>query len=786
MLWLIHEKFRKSIIIVFAAMTIFVILSTSVVLFHVFPEGVRATDFMKNNKAFENENNSIFSQIEHYLCTDYGDLVHCDPSLSKSEAFEIEGNWTEIYRPSGLPTYVDGKYGKALLLNGTTRDSIEINNTESINPENFSISFWMKRTADQQEPTSSLVSHSSDDKTGGWDFYISENGTISFEITDSSTENNTATSMSTGATTTTAGIRENNTLHEDEFNHIMGTFNGTMGSLFINGQPVERAAYNGLYLADPNAPLKIGSISSSAGSLLWTGIVDDLALFDRALAPGEIERIYESNQSNITESVDGLISRWSFDGNLDDTAPANFGNNATLRTLVSSMAFTPDGRLMFSEKNTGNIRIMERNGKVLDKPFVTVPDYHADIEQGLLGLTIDPHFEKNHYVYLYYTASANHGTGIINRLVRFTDVNNTAENRVTLVDNIPATAGFHSGGAIAFGPDDKLYVGIGDATFSELAQNPTVLLGKVLRIDRDGKIPEDNPIENSPVYTLGHRNIYGIAFDNKSQFGLIAENGDDIYDEINIIAKGGNYGFPAFQPPNISPELANESLSIQPVRSYWRTPAPTQTIYYDGDRYPELKNRFLVGTFDGDIYALRFDTKSKTVLEELWINLGIFPYSAVIAIATSPLTNDIYFAGNAIYKLGSVDPSTEEQTVFPVTFRFTTPDNKISNVEFFSNRDNMTMIEFDLKTSAQNRSQDQAEVKKRDNTLQIEIPKGLLGTVYNTIVTNSYVTDNMQAKEIVTTNGNYTSNQTSNIVEIQYLPSSSYHIKVSSPNRNFD
>jgi hypothetical protein len=137
--------------------------------------------------------------------------------------------------------------------------------------------------------------------------------------------------------------------------------------------------YNGLYLADPDAPLKIGSISSSAGSLLWTGIVDDLALFDRALAPSEIERIYESNQSNITESVDGLISHWPFDGNLDDTAPANFGNNATLRTLVSSMAFTPDGRLMFSEKNTGNIRIMERNGEVLDKPFVTVPDYHADI-----------------------------------------------------------------------------------------------------------------------------------------------------------------------------------------------------------------------------------------------------------------------------------------------------------------------------------------------------------------------------------------------------------------------
>ena len=92
--------------------------------------------------------------------------------------------------------------------------------------------------------------------------------------------------------------------------------------------------------------------------------------------------------------------------------------------------------------------------------------------------------------------------------------------------------------------------------FLSVTQNPTILLGKVLRIDRDGKIPEDNPIENSPVYTLGHRNIYGIAFDNKSQFGLIAENGDDIYDEINIVAKGGNYRFSSLPASKHFPRIS--------------------------------------------------------------------------------------------------------------------------------------------------------------------------------------------------------------------------------------
>ena len=127
-------------------------------------------------------------------------------------------------------------------------------------------------------------------------------------------------------------------------------------------------------------------------------------------------------------------------------------------------------------------------------------------------------------------------------------------------------------------PDDKLYIGVGDATNHEFAQDSGIFIGKVLRINRDGTIPQDNPFPNSPVYTLGHRNIFGFAFDKKDRDGIITENGDFHYDEINLIQKGGNYGFPALQPPNIAPELFRNNSSIKPLRSYWQTIGPTQAI----------------------------------------------------------------------------------------------------------------------------------------------------------------------------------------------------------------
>ena len=710
------------------------------------------------------------TETRYYLCTDYRDMIHCDPSLSNLKAFEIEGNWHEIYRPSGIETYIDGKYGKALKLDGTSNsESVEINNTSSINPKSFSVSFWVKRDVEQESP-GAIISHSSVDEDAGWDFIISENGTVSFEVAQASGNKSIAIADSDKL--------ENNgpSSSESEFINIVGTFNGTTTSIYSNGHLDEQRAFNGEYMPDPDSPLKIGVIASSAGTLLWSGTIDDLSLYNRSLNQDEVRSIYESRDSYPGRSPNGLISHWPFDGSLDDVTPTGYNHNGSLRTLISGMIFTPDGRLFFTEKNTGLIRIME-NDRVLEQPFANITDSYVDVEQGILGLAVDPHFEKNHYIYLYYTAN-NSGNGIVNRLVRFTESNNTAKSNVTLIDDIPATTGFHSGGAIGFGPDDKIYLGVGDGTIPEFAQNPSVLLGKVLRIDRDGKIPKDNPFLNSPVYTLGHRNLYGIAFDNNTGFGIIAENGDELYDEINLITKGGNYGFPTLQPPNISPEKADPSLSVLPVRSYWRTPAPTQTIYYTGERYPELKDRFLMGTFDGDIYALKFDPLKETINDEEWINFDIYPYSAIIAVASSPLTHEVYFASNAIYKMTSIDSSNKEQTVFPVSFKFTTTGNNVTDVKV-SKIKNATEIIFEFQTADLN----EALTEESELTLQIEIPKYLVDNIYNFTVEPNIEGRNIeeQQSEPVKYKANNSTDMTTNILSMEYSPLTKYRVEILGP-----
>jgi Glucose / Sorbosone dehydrogenase len=206
-----------------------------------------------------------------------------------------------------------------------------------------------------------------------------------------------------------------------------------------------------------------------------------------------------------------------------------------------------------------------------------------------------------------------------------------------------------------------LYITVGDATEHIFAQDPSIVIGKILRINKDGTIPQDNPYPDSPVYTVGHRNMYGIAFDDEGT-GLVTENGDVRYDEINLITRGGNYGFPTSQPANQPPERANDS-SIKPLRSYWDTIAPTQMIYYNGDAVPELKGMFLFGSFTGDIYALKLSEDKKTIIEELKIELSHFPFVPTVGIAQST-DGKIYYGGYQIYTLDSI--GEKEQILFPI------------------------------------------------------------------------------------------------------------------------
>lgn len=590
------------------------------------------------------------SSAELFGCQQYGRAMHCDLLLNEIQVNEVRGN-SSLINPLTTTDmlFVNGKFGQALEMRGEYRESVEIMNSPELNPKQFSISFWMQSTT--IEPYGHIVSHSNRAQTSGWQFDVfrsgasepgSEVATLRFGVFNTN-----------GTFFSPAQIE----IPTEKFTLITGTFDGSKVRLYMDGLLVGETEFLGEYNADPGLPLRIGSAAYCSSCNRWSGIIDELRMYDRTLGEDEIKQLFDMADVPL-----GLIGYWKFDGDTKDVFQRKDG---TAITMLTSMVFAPDGRLFFTEKNTGAIRIMTPEQKILENPFASVDDLYASWEQGMLGLAIDPEFNINHLIYVYYTAVVDieNGDGgkVINRVLRFTDNNNTGTDPTVIMDNIPASRGYHSGGAMAFGPDGKLYITVGDATEHIFAQDPSILIGKVLRINKDGTIPQDNPYPNSPVYTMGHRNMYGIAFDDDGT-GLVTENGDVRYDEINLIAKGGNYGFPTSQPANLPPERANDS-SIKPLRSYWDTIAPTQMIYYEGDAVPELKGMFLFGSFTGDIYALKLSEDKKSIVEELKIELSHFPFVPTVGIAQSP-DGKIYYGGYQIYTLDSI--GKREQILFPI------------------------------------------------------------------------------------------------------------------------
>ena len=222
-----------------------------------------------------------------------------------------------------------------------------------------------------------------------------------------------------------------------------------------------------------------------------------------------------------------------------------------------------DGRVFFTER-AGRIRVIE-NGTLLEPAFINV---EQNGESGLLGLALHPNFAENHLVYIYHTYS--NGSAVFNKVVALTERDNEFVESQVIIDGIPAAAG-NDGGRIKFGPDGMLYVATGDARQPDLAQNAGSLAGKILRLNPDGTVPEDNPFEGSPVYSYGHRNIQGLAWHPATDELYASEHGAQGNDEINIIRPGANYGWPIedcsagrFEKPLVcfNPAIAPAGIAI--------------------------------------------------------------------------------------------------------------------------------------------------------------------------------------------------------------------------------
>ena len=219
---------------------------------------------------------------------------------------------------------------------------------------------------------------------------------------------------------------------------------------------------------------------------------------------------------------------------------------------LTAMAFAPDGRLFVCQQG-GQLRVI-KNGVLLSTPFVSLT-VDSSGERGLLGIAFDPNFTTNHYLYVYYTVAT---SPIHNRVSRFTAAGDTAapgsEIVILNLDNL-SSATNHNGGAIHFGPDGKLYIGVGENANGANAQSLSNLLGKMLRINADGTIPPDNPFYNTAtgnnraIWALGLRNPFTFAFQPGTTRLFINDVGESTYEEINDGIAGSNYGWPITEGP---------------------------------------------------------------------------------------------------------------------------------------------------------------------------------------------------------------------------------------------
>jgi aldose sugar dehydrogenase len=255
------------------------------------------------------------------------------------------------------------------------------------------------------------------------------------------------------------------------------------------------------------------------------------------------------------------------------------------------IVFGPDGEIYFTERD-GRIWKIGESGEV--KVIQTFPK-SGSIEGGTLGLALHPEFEKNKKIYVYQT---NLELDFFqNKVFSFRVDNNTLTEKQIIIDDIPG-APWHDGGRIKFGPDGKLYITTGDAINPGWSQDLSSLAGKILRINPDGTIPDDNPFDSSPVFSYGHRNPQGIAWSQdgmlvSSEHGPSGEMGTG-HDEINVILKGKNYGWPKVVGDSFDETFVNPIL-----HSGQTTWAPSGMVFYDSDKIPNLNGKYLVGALRG-------------------------------------------------------------------------------------------------------------------------------------------------------------------------------------------
>jgi glucose/arabinose dehydrogenase len=296
---------------------------------------------------------------------------------------------------------------------------------------------------------------------------------------------------------------------------------------------------------------------------------------------------------------------------LADTSSFKIDTLAHDLVVPWQLVFLPDNSMLFTERN-GKLRIF-RNGKLVDKPAFIIPNIPQRNKTGLLGLMLHPDFIHNRLIYM-----ANdywQGTKMRLQIVRYEFRNDTLIKPLVIRDDIHANQN-HTGSRLVFGPDKKIYITTGDADEAILAQDLKALNGKILRFNDDGTIPNDNPFFNNDtarkeIWSYGHRNPQGLVFEPGTNTLFESEHGPTGGDEINIIKKGMNYGWPI-----IHHQLTKDGM-LTPLAEFTPSIGPSEAMFYSDAQFPQLKGKLLVACMRGEGVLILTLNNDKIVNQEI-------------------------------------------------------------------------------------------------------------------------------------------------------------------------
>jgi glucose/arabinose dehydrogenase len=289
-------------------------------------------------------------------------------------------------------------------------------------------------------------------------------------------------------------------------------------------------------------------------------------------------------------------------------------SNKTIQILATNLEKpwaldVVDDRIFITEK-IGKVRVIESD-VLIEEPLATLRV--ADIfDGGLLGIIAHPDFTNNHFLYVYYTYVEN--DQLWNKVLQITESENKLVDAVTIIDKIPGSK-FSNGGVIKFGPDKKLYVGTGAGIDSSHdAQDLESLAGKILRLNDDGSIPIDNPFSNSPVFSYGHSNPRGMAWD-KSKSLYVTETGPSKNDEINLVIAGKNYGWPEQQ-------CSGDEKFVDAIICYDPAIEPGGIVFYSGDKLEIQSDMIMASMKPENLDRLKFTGEDLEYQKSMLSGLG--------------------------------------------------------------------------------------------------------------------------------------------------------------------